>query len=162
MRRIIAFLLLFVVVAYGVWPYYSLYRLDGALAASDPSALAPFVDLPAIQASYKARVGESVKEMTPQASGEGERLMAWLAQGVQQLGDAALEQIITLDWVREHLRDAASRATTERPAYFLAGVERAFFGSWNRFDVRLGPPETATHVVMSLRGLNWRVTDIRE
>lgn len=163
MKRLIVFLVLFLVVGYLTWPYYTLYRLDGALGADDPQAVAPFVDPLAIQASYKARIGATLKGLMPesQRGSEGERLVGWLAEGLRPLGEAALEQTITVGWVRDQLRAAALRATDQRPAYFMAGIDRAFFQSWNRFGIHLGPPDQATEVVMSLQGLNWRVTDIR-
>ncbi len=162
MPRIIAFLLAFVVITYGAWPYYTLYRLDTALGMSDPVALAPFVDLPAIQGHYQERIGDSLSGMLPQGGREGERVIGWLAENLRQLGQVALDQTITLDWVRNRLRDAASRSTDKRPAYFMAGINAAFFESWNRFGVRLGPPDNATHVSMALEGFSWRIVDITD
>ncbi|MBK1716408.1 DUF2939 domain-containing protein [Thiocystis violacea] len=162
MTRLFAFLLAFLVIGYAVWPYYGVYRLDSALGADEARAIAPFVDLPAIQANYKERIGGALKEMVPESNREGERVIAWLAESLRPFGEAALEQTITLDWVRHQLREAASRSTEERPAYFMAGIDYAFFESWNRFLVRLGPPESATRVVMRLQGASWRITDILE
>lgn len=149
---------LFVVVLYGSWPYYTIYRLDTALAAEDAQALAPFVDLPAIRAGYREQAGAALKDTMPDSSpsGDSEPLFEWLAESLRPLGEAALERTVTLDWVRYVLRDAAQRATDERPAYFIAGIDHVFFQSWNRFGIRLG----STEVVMQLQGLNWRVTKV--
>ena len=160
MTRFILFIALFVVVLYGSWPYYTIYRLDGVLGAEDVQAIAPFVDLPTIRAGYREQAGAALKDMMPDSSrgGESEPLVEWLAESLRPLGEAALERTVTLDWVRYVLRDAAQRATDKRPAYFIAGIDHAFFQSWNRFGIRLG----STEVVMQLQGLNWRVTALEE
>jgi hypothetical protein len=160
MARLIALLFAFFAVLYGVWPYYGLYRLDQALSAEDAAAIAPFVDIPAIQADYKARLGAGVDRVLPEDQRGSAPLLDWLAQGLERIGGQAVDQIISLEMVRDLLRQAAQRATDKRPAYFLASVERAFFSSWNRFDVRLGPPETGTQVIMRLERLSWRITAI--
>ena len=160
MARVVAFLIAFVVLVYGVWPYYGLYRLDQALSAEDAVAIAPFVDVSAIQAGYKARLGAGVERILPADQRSAAPVLDWLAQGLERLGGQAVDQIFSLEVIRDLLRQAAQRATDERPAYFLAAVERAFFSSWNRFDVRLGPPENGTNIIMSLQGLSWRITAI--
>lgn len=160
MARIIAFLLAFSAIGYGAWPYYSLYRLDGALGETDPRAIAPFVDLPAIQRSFKERIGGEMKEALPVGTDKPDPLFAWLTQGLERLGDHVLEQTVTHETVRNMLRDAVSRATDKRPAYFMAAVDYAFFSAWDRFTIRLGQPDQATHLTMTLEGVNWRVTGI--
>ncbi|NEV64861.1 DUF2939 domain-containing protein [Thiorhodococcus minor] len=161
MARIFVFLLAFCLIAFGAWPYYGLYRLDQALSEPDASAIAPFVDLSAIQESYKARLSSGVDSMLPEADRTSVPGLEWLAKSLQQVGGQALDQVITLELVRSMLREAAIRATDERPAYFLAGVDYAFFASWNRFRVRLGEQTDATEVLMRLEGIHWRITDIR-
>lgn len=160
MARIIGYLLAFAVIGYGIWPYYTIFRLDTALADPSPKAIAPYVDLPAIQAAYKARLDSAVGGFKPRGDSDGERVVAWLAENLQRLGDSALDQAITLEWVRSTLRDAAARATEERPAYFMAGIDFAFFESWNRFVIRLGALGNDTHVVMTLEDRAWHITDI--
>lgn len=160
MARILGSLLLIAVVAYGIWPYYTLFRLDTALADSDARAIAPFVDLPAVQRRYKQRLGETVGGFVPRGNSEGEQVIGWLAENLARLGDAALEQAITIQWVRNTIRTAAERATDKRPAYLIAGIDFAFFESWDRFMVRLGPVGEGTHLLFSLQGTEWRITDI--
>jgi hypothetical protein len=72
-----------------------------------------------------------------------------------------LEQTITLEWVRDTLKEAAARATDKRPPYFMAAVTFAFFESYDSFIIRLGElGRNATHVRMRLEDKSWRVTDI--
>ncbi|NEX20829.1 DUF2939 domain-containing protein [Thiorhodococcus mannitoliphagus] len=162
MARIAGFLLAFCLIVFGVWPYYSLYRLDQALSEPDASAIAPFVDLGAIQQSYKARLSSGVDTILPTTDRAAVPGLEWLAKSLRELGDQALGQVITLDLVRSMLREAAIRATDQRPVYFLAGVDYAFFASWNRFRIRLGDQGEPTEVLMRLEGIHWRITDIRD
>lgn len=160
MARTLGSLLLLAVIGYGLWPYYTIFRLDAALAVSEPRAIAPYVDLPAIQQHYKQRLERDVNGFVPQGSGDSERVIAWLAENLTRLGDGALSQAITIEWVRNALRDAAARGTDSRPAYFTGAIDFAFFESWNRFVIRLGKLGGETHVVLGLDGSHWRVTDI--
>jgi len=160
MKRILIYLLLFAILGYGLWPYYTVFRLDNALAERDPKAIAPYVDLAAIRAHYKERLGGAVDAFTPRDNSDGERVIDWLAKNLRQLGDSALDQAITLEWVRNMLVDAASRAAGGGTARFMAGIDFAFFESWDRFVIRLGKLGNATHVVLRLEGAEWRVTDV--
>jgi hypothetical protein len=157
--RYIGYALLFALIAFGLWPYYSVFRLDDALGRPDVSALQELVDLPAIRANYKKRLTGGLDVLPSQGNAGG--VMAWLQQNLQGMGDAALSQAITLEWVRDTLRQAATEATSQRPAYLIAGVTFAFFESYDTFLVRVGElGRGATHIRMRLEGYNWRVTDI--
>jgi hypothetical protein len=159
MARVFGFLLAFVIISFGVWPYYNIYRLDTALGEADAQALAQFVDLPAIRLQYREEFGSTLKEAVPRPNADGEPLMAWVAESLTNLGDRALEQVVTLEFVRTLLRDAAARGTDKRPAYFMAGINRAFFQSWNRFEIQLGGD---TQIEMTLEGIDWRITRIQQ
>ncbi|QGU33890.1 DUF2939 domain-containing protein [Thermochromatium tepidum] len=157
--RFIGYLLLLVLVIYGLWPYYSLYRLDGALLRPDPTELATLVDLPAIRANYKRRLAAGVSGMLPAAEPQG--ITGWIGQNLERLGDAALEQAITLDWVRETLREAATQVMGQGTPSLIGAVDFAFFESHDRFLIRLGRlGENATHIRLSRIGAQWKITDI--
>jgi hypothetical protein len=159
--RFIGYLLVFALIAFGVWPYYYVFRLDNALSKDDTAELATLVDLPAIRANYKSRVAAGTNLILPPA--DPGTALGWIRQNLERLGDSALDQAITLDWVRNTLREATVRATTQTPPYLLAGIDFAFFESYNRFLIRIGDlGRGATHVRMSLEGTDWRVTDIVE
>lgn len=160
MARILGLLLAFVLVAFAVWPYYTLFRLDTALAEPDPAAIASFVDLAAIRASYQDRLGATLDRTVTQQGPEAAPVLGWLAQGLRGLGNSALERAITLGWVRDQLRAAAAAATQKRPAYLMAGVSSARFRSWDRFLVRLGQDGTETRVAFRLTTAGWRISDI--
>jgi hypothetical protein len=155
--RILGYLVLFGLVAFVAWPYYQVYRLDDALGKDDMRALGQLVDIPAIRRNYKERLEGGLGLQPPDAGSA----LAWLQQNLQRLGDAALEQTITLEWARNSLKEAAARTTESRPPYFMAAVSFAFFESYDSFIVRLGElGRNATHVRMRLRDKTWRVTDI--
>jgi hypothetical protein len=157
--RFIGYLLLLVLITYGLWPYYSLYRLDGALVRPDTTELATLVDLPAIRANYKRRLSAGVSGMLPAT--DPQSVSGWIQHNVERLGDSALEQAITLDWVRETLRDAVTRVTGQSPPYLIGAVDFAFFESHDRFLIRLGRlGENATHLRLSRIGAQWKITDI--
>lgn len=157
--RILGYLTLFALVAFGAWPYYEVYRLDEALGKDDTRVLEQLVDVPAIRRNYKKRLeGGLGIQPNPRDAGSA---MAWLQQNLRHLGDAALEQAITLEWTSDTLKEAASRATDEYPPYFMAAVSFACFESYDSFIIRLGElGRNATHVRMRLRDKAWRVTDI--
>jgi hypothetical protein len=169
MARILGLLLLLAVVVYGLWPYYSLFRIHSALQEPSAEALAPHVDLAAIQTHYKTRIDRSVKGFLPptasQDQTEADQVIGWLADNLKRLGNAALEQAITLDWVRASLLEASRRADAENrdaeDGRFIGAVDFAFFESWDRFVVRFGEiGEHPTFVILRFEEGEWRITDI--
>lgn len=157
--RYLGYLLLLALIAFGIWPYYTVFRLDGALNQEETTELAQLVDLPAVRANYKERVTSGVDQLLP--SNDPNDAMAWIRDNLQRLGDSALEQAVTLPWVRDTLRAAVTAATNQSPPYLLAGIDFAFFESYDRFLIRIGElGRGATHVRLSLEGTQWRITDI--
>jgi len=157
--RFIGYLILLAAIGYGLWPYYSVYRLDDAISLQDSSELAEMLDLQAIRDNYKQRLASGVEGVIP--SENADSVVGWIRQNVARLGDAALEQAITVDWARKTLRDAVTQATGQSPPYLLAAVDFAFFESYNRFLIRIGKlGQGATHVRLSLIGKEWKITDI--
>jgi hypothetical protein len=167
MVRFLETLILMVVVGYCIWPYYSLFRLDRALTAPATEALAPWVELSELRAHYKERVGAQVRGLIPQGSGDAEHVLRWLSDNLTQLGDAALDQAITLEWVQSMLQDAIQRRVTTHPGTeghtLIGALDFAFFESWDRFVVRIGElGEAPTFIILTPEGGLWRVTDITE
>ena len=157
--RYLVYLVLFALIAFGVWPYYYVFKLDGALSQEDTTELAPLVDLPAVRANYKARITTGADQLLPTA--DPKSAMAWIRQNLERLGDSALDQAITLPWVQETLRQAVTDTTKQSPPYLLGGIDFAFFESPTRFLLRIGElGHGATHVRMALEGTQWKITDI--
>jgi hypothetical protein len=157
--RLFGYLVLFALIAYGIWPFFTVFRLDQAITQDGTAHLATMVDLPAIRANYKERVTATANSFLP--PGNADSVMGWIRQNVERLGDSALDQAITLPWVRDTLRGAATRATGQSPPYLLGAIDFAFFESYNRFLIRIGELGMGpTHVRMSLEGTDWKITDI--
>jgi hypothetical protein len=157
--RYLVYLVLFALIVFGVWPYYTVFRLDGALSQEDTTELARLVDLPAIRANYKTRVTAGADQLLPSA--DPNSALSFIRQNLERLGDAALDQAITVPWVRETLREAVTRASNQSPPYLLGGIDFAFFESFDRFLIRIGDLGRApTHVRLSLEGTEWKITDI--
>lgn len=160
MGRIVTSLVIIAVLLFGLWPYTTIFRLDSALNKTDADALAPLIDLPSVQQSYKERLGRAVDGVVPSGNSDGERVVGWLAQNLARMGDAALDQALTLEWARGMLRTAVENATDKRPPDLLSAVDFAFFESWNRFVIRLGEVGNSTTLVLAPRGTAWEVVDI--
>lgn len=157
--RILGKLVLLALAAFVAWPYYHVYRLDDALGKDDIRLLERLVDVPAIQRNYKERL-ESGLALGPGPQ-DTDTALIWLQQNMRRLGDAALDQTITIEWTRDALKKAAARATDKQPPYFMAAVTFAFFESYDSFLIRLGElGKNATHIRMKLKDKTWQVTDI--
>jgi len=157
--RFLGYLVLFALIAFGIWPYYYVFKLDDALGKVDTTELAELTDLPAIRANYKARLEAGANTVLPPA--DPDTVMGWLRENLDRLGTSALDQAITINWVRDTLREAVTRATNQTPPYLLAGIDFAFFESYNRFLIRIGElGKGATHVRLTLEGTQWKITDI--
>ena len=157
--RYLGYLLLFALIAYGAFPYYYVYRLDLAISKDDKTLLEPLVNLDAIRAHYRQRALANTNASF--GTGSTNVVIDWLRQNLQPLGDAALDKAITLEWVRDSLRDATREATNDSHPYLIAGIRFAFFESYNRFLIRIGELGMgATHVRLSFDGREWKVTDV--
>jgi hypothetical protein len=157
--RFLGYLILFAVLVFGIWPYYIVFRLDDALGLEDTTKLASLTDIDAVRANWRARTDAGVDAVVP--AGDPEGVMAYIRQNIERLGNAAVEQAITVPWVRDTLRDAASRATNQSPAYLLSAIDYAFFESFDRFVIRIGElGRGATHVRLGLEGTEWKITDV--
>jgi hypothetical protein len=154
-------LILVALLAYVAWPYYEVYRIDDALGKNDLTALSELADLEAIRGNYKHRLTKSMTRMTGPADTDSP--MGWLQHNLTRLGDSALEQAITVEWLRDTLKQAAIRASTQQTPYFIGSISFAFFESLDSFLIRLGRiDESPTYVRLQLRDKAWRITDIVE
>ncbi|NCA70200.1 MAG: DUF2939 domain-containing protein [Sphingobacteriia bacterium] len=157
--RFFGYLILFALIGYGIWPYFTVFRLDEAINQDSTTQLSIMVDLPTIRANYKARVNAGMDHLFP--SDNPDDIVGWIRQNIARLGDSALDQAITLNWVRDTLRGAVTRATGQSPPYLIGGIDFAFFESHNRFLIRIGElGHSPTHVRLTRQGPDWRITDI--
>jgi len=139
--------------AYLAWPYVALWDLSLAVADPDPQALAARVDLAAVRDEIRHKLN---KDATSAIGKLSDPFIRWLEQGIRRLGTNALDELVTLDWVRERLSGASAAGQG-----LLSQMSYAFFDSVRGFKVRLGPPGQAqVHLRMTLQGLRWRITAV--
>ncbi len=139
-------------IAYGAWPYYGLWRLNQAAVSGDPQALATWVDLPAVRQDIKRRLNKdlSAGETTP-----SNEFIGWLQDGIQRLGNDAVDRLVTLEWVRDRL---LSKTPAGSRGGFLGQVSYAFFERPDRFLVRIGElGGDPVHLRLRLEGAGWRL-----
>ncbi len=135
------------------WPYLALWDLSRAVADPDPKVLAARIDLETV----RAEIGRKLNKDSPSVIGKlSDPFIQWLEGGIRRLGTGALDELVTLDWVRGRLT-----ANSPPGQGFLPQVSYAFFDSPNGFEVRLGAPGQApVHFRMALQGLRWQITAV--
>jgi hypothetical protein len=150
--RSVALMLVVGLLAFALWPYVSVWRLDLATRSRDPSDLAPLVDIEAIRSQIKQRLN---KEADSSIDTLSDPFIHWLDAGIQTIGSQAVDRLVTLAWVSErllaHSRDAPDRG-------FLGQLTYAFFDGPSGFRLRIGPEnDLPVHARMRLDGFSWRV-----
>jgi hypothetical protein len=138
--------------AYTAWPYYHIWQLNQAAIMGDRATLSRLVDLPRVQTEIKKKLNKDVDSAVGEVSN---RFVSWLQTGIQRLGNDAVEQLVTLDWVEEQL---LSTSPAGSHGGFLPQVSYAFFDSISGFRLRIGAPrEAPAHIRMRLQKGHWRV-----
>ena len=153
-------LLFLALLAFVGWPYYHVYRIDDALGKDDLEALAELVDLQAIQQEMTQRLDAGLEATTGKPPAGS--VMNWLQQNLHQVGEEAVQQNITIEWVRDRLKAAVVRASDKPKPYFIRATTFAFFESYDSFIIRLGElGKNASHIRMKLEDDRfWRITGI--
>jgi hypothetical protein len=154
MRYLFALVVLAALI-FGGWPYYTYYRLDGALAARDDLAMAQLIDLDAVRQNAKAASERRLQQQLP-----GQDPVSALVRDGARLVTRTVTPDVTLDGVREMLRGPAAKADQPYPS-LVSRTSFAFFESPTRFVARLGElSDPMTFVVMKFKDWRWRVTEV--
>ena len=136
------------------WPYFYVYRIDRALAGGDRVTLAKLVDLHAVRNELRRSMEQGVTNTLGKEPGN---VLGWIKDQVSGLGGQAIDELVDLQWVQATLKEAYPTET------FRAGIDHAFFESWDEFVIRLGElGDNPVHVRLSLTNGNWRITGIYE
>ena len=145
-------LLLILLIGHAAWPYATLWRLHRAVARDDAATLAALVDLPALRATLACRLNKDCASPIDDLS---DAFIDWLDAGIRRHGVLVLDDLVTLDWVRERLPRHAGLADG-----LLPRLSQARFRGPCVVQVRLGDPVETAPVTLHLRlGWNgWRVT----
>lgn len=158
--RYLSFLIFLSIVAYVVWPYYVVYRLDSAVKNSDQTTLTELVDLNAIREIHKESVQRNVNQLEDSLSrtvgAEHNPVLDTIRDSVIGIGQSKIDKTIDINWVKSCL------AGKEKDKSSLwQAVSFAFYESPTRFTIRLGELGHApTHVQMTLQDWSWRVAAI--
>jgi len=130
-------------------PYWTLWRMSRAADSATPEALRPFVDLNAIRDQIRRRLNKNLESRIGDVS---EPFIEWIESGLQAEGTAAVEHLVTLEWVAGLLRDPANH----RP--LLARVRRASYHLPDGFRIEIEQRD-GTLVLLLLRPgpLRWRI-----
>jgi hypothetical protein len=140
--------------AFGLWPYYHLYRLDRALAQNDRNTLMVLIDLDAIREDRRSR--------PPPVDTTHNPVTQAFSQVANVLTGKDLDSTITLDWVRETLRPVPPRPDETYPSV-LHYTTCAFFENFQQFVARIRDlGEKPIHVRWKLHDWTWRVSAIYE
>ncbi len=145
-------LLVLAMIGYLALPYYSLYRLDHALAANDTLQLNRYIDLDQVRSGLK-------RGLRIEGSGQQEGMASRIFRGTANSMSAfTVDRVATLDWVRQQLSGAGGE---QEALSLFESLDHAFFESPNRFLVRLGEL-SGDHLFFMMRreGLVWRVTEL--
>lgn len=157
--KLLSIPLLLLFLAYIAWPYVTILRLDRALTNNDPVTLEHLVNLDAVQQEFKNRMHQGLQGAVGQ---ESNPMLEFLRGGISQLGGSAIEQLVTVDWVRERLLSKSDRGTASAPS-LLDPISFAFFESFDRFLIRIGQlGENPVHARMRLQDWEWRIVAVYE
>ncbi len=149
--------LLLLLLAYLAWPYVTILRLDRALASNDPTTLEHLVDLTAVQQEFKDRMDQGLRG----AVGEGSNpMLEFMSGGIRQLGGSAIEQLVTMEWVRARLLSKSDQGPASAPS-LLNSISFALFESFDLFLIRIGQlGDNPVHARMRLQDWDWRVVAV--
>ncbi len=151
--------LLLLLLAYIAWPYVTILRLDRAATSNDLNSLEHLVDLSAVQQAFKERMEQGLQGALGQESGP---MFDFIRGGISQLGGSAIEQLVTIEWVRAQLLSKSDPGPGSTPS-LLKSVSFAFFESYDRFLIRIGQlGADPVHVRLRLRDWDWRVEAVYE
>lgn len=93
-------IILLIISAYLIWPYLQLWRLQCAAIQNNQQLLANLVDLTAVRESIKRRLNKDLPESNISPS---DIFINWIQDGLHRMGNQAIEQLVTLDWVQQQI-----------------------------------------------------------
>jgi hypothetical protein len=154
MKTLIAFFFL-IIIAFLVWPYTAIYRLEQALVHNDQQTLNDMIDIEAVREQIKRKLNKNVQSNIGDVSNS---FIDWLQNGIQRLGANAVDEMVDRHWVVRQLR--AHNQSSERGGVFDR-LTYAFFDGPDRLLLRIGDwDENPVHAHLSLQGMSWRITAV--
>lgn len=136
---------------YGAWPYATLWSLNQALVQHDRAAIAELVDLMAIRREITQRLNKD--HMKGAADSLSDDFIRTLESEIRHHGTNAVNVMVTLDWVSDHL---ASKSRDARG--FLPELTYGFFDGPTDFKAHLGRSGMRqVNLRLHLEGVRWRL-----
>lgn len=155
--RFLFSLILVAALAYGVWPYFHLYRLDAAVTADDLGAVGGLVDLAAVRRNLVEQTEWRLEHRIDATVGREGAIAHMLRKGARWMSDTGNGEEVDAAWVRERLLEAR----VNEAGGLIQNTEFAFFEAPGRFLVRLGRlGRDPTHLRFERRDWRWVLTGI--
>jgi hypothetical protein len=150
--------LLVIALAYGVYPYATLYRLGAAIRSGDATSLQTMVDWPSVREGIKEDICDLVIDQ-PQEAAHGDRLPPFGAGFVRGIATNAIDARVTPEGL---VSAAAQPGSPQASSGGAVTVSWAFFAGPSSFTVDLATPGQASPIrlQMDLRDGWWQVTRV--
>lgn len=144
--------------AYGIYPYVTLYRLGQAIRSGDAVTLASMVNWHAVREGIKEDICDFVVEQ-PQGAQASGQLPPFGAGFVRGIATNVVDKRVTPEALVAATQQSDTQADTMGAA---VQVSWAFFASPTEFVVDLAAPGQATPIrlQMNLRSGSWHVTRV--
>ena len=153
--KTLLFAFIILLLAFLAWPFTAIYRLDQALIENDRQALERLVDVESIQQQIKRKMNKNVESTIGDVSNS---FVEWLQNGIQDLGNDAIESMVNLDWVLTQLR---AKNPDNRRGGFIDHLSYAFFDGHDSLLLRIGElGENPVHARLTLQNTEWRISAI--
>ena len=150
-----ASLLLLGILAFLIWPYTAVYRLDRALALHHRQTLGEMIDIQSVRSQIKRKLNKNLESSIGNVSNS---FIDWLQDGIQKLGADAVDQMVDTEWVVTQLR---AHNPDPNEGGFYKQLSYAFFDGPDRLLLRIGElDDTPVHAHLKLQGTEWRITAI--
>ncbi len=153
--KALASLLFLFILAFLIWPYTAIYRLDQALAQHHRQTLTEMIDIESVRDQIKRKLNKNLNSSIGNVSNS---FIDWLQDGIKKLGADAIDQMVNTDWVAAQLR---SHNPNPNDGGFYKQLSYAFFDGPDQMLLRIGElDDNPVHVHLKLQGAEWRITAI--
>jgi hypothetical protein len=153
--KLLSYAFVLLLLGFLVWPYTVIYRLDQALQVNDREAIDQLVDIASIQKQIKRKMNKEVESSIGDVSNS---FVEWLQDGIQRMGNDAIERMVNIDWVVAELR---SHNADPHLGGFMKHLSYAFFDGPDSLLLRIGDlDDNPVHARLTLSDLQWRITAI--
>jgi hypothetical protein len=154
--------------AYATTPYFTLWRLYGALCGGNTEALAGMVDWQAVRAGVKQDIDDGIIGMSQPQLVASNGLPPFGAGFVSGIAGNEVDRELTPERIEVAARSLSTLEATpvaQPPRGGLHAIEHAFFDSPRGFELRLRPPgcdpdDPPLRVRLELQGITWRVVRV--